>query len=150
MLSFKTILHKVTSTNPFSFPLSPSYAPYNFSLERHIASAHMEKLDYFLGSLNQPTPYLSLANPLHTKKFTGITSRNVFETTKVTCQSRDLPYRDYKTETNVMLRKREICLCTESRKPISLELCSLQATNTYFLCQKVSHKTNMDFLLTKT
>ena len=45
----KFIRCKVTTTNLISLPISPSYALYNFSQKHHITSAHMEKLEDFLG-----------------------------------------------------------------------------------------------------
>ena len=45
----KMIRCKVASIQTF-LPISPSYTLYSFSQEHRITSAHMEKLDYFLGS----------------------------------------------------------------------------------------------------
>ena len=52
---------RVTSTTLTFLPISPSYALYNFSRERRFTSAHMETLDHFLGSRNQPPPCLTIS-----------------------------------------------------------------------------------------
>ena len=57
--------------------ISPSYALYNFSQEHRITSAHMEKLDYFLGSRNHPSLCLNLENPLATRRCTENTSQSL-------------------------------------------------------------------------
>ena len=70
---------KVTSTNLTFLLISPSYLLYTFSQEHHITSAHMEKLDYFLCSWNQPSPCLNLESPLATRRFTKNTSQSLLE-----------------------------------------------------------------------
>ena len=57
-------------------PISPIHALYNFSREHCITSAHMEKLDYFLGSRNQPSTCLNLESSLATRWFTENTSQS--------------------------------------------------------------------------
>ena len=75
----KMIRCKVTSTKLTFLLISPSYALYNFSREHRITSAHMEKLDYFLGSQNQPSPCLNLEIRLATRRFTQNTSQSLLE-----------------------------------------------------------------------
>ena len=72
----KLIRCKVTTTNLISLPISPSYALHNFSQNHCITSAHMERLDDFLGSRKQPSPCLSLVSSLATTRFTENTSRS--------------------------------------------------------------------------
>ena len=70
---------KLHPQHPTFSPISPSHALYNFSQEHRITSAHMEKLDYFFGSRNQPSPCLNLKNPLVTRRFTENTSQSLLE-----------------------------------------------------------------------
>jgi len=72
---------KVTSTKPPLLPISPRYTFHNFynSQEHCITSAHMEKLNYFLGSQNQPSPCLNLESPLSTRRFTENTSPSLLK-----------------------------------------------------------------------
>ena len=89
----KSIHSKVTSRNLTSFPISPSYTPYNFSQEHRNTSAHMEKLDHFLCSRGHPSPCLKPVSPLATRRFTDNTSRSLSEWSRsydilVTCYIR--------------------------------------------------------------
>ena len=89
----KTTCSKVTSRNLTSLPISPSYAPFNFSQKHRSTSAHMEELDHFLGSWDQLSPCLNLVSPLATRRFTDNTSCSLPEQSRsydilVTCYIR--------------------------------------------------------------
>ena len=60
-------------------PISPSYVLNNFSQEHHITSAHVEKLDDFLGSQNQPSLSLNRESPLTIRQFTKNTSQSLLK-----------------------------------------------------------------------
>ena len=75
----KLLCCKVTCKKLTLLLISPSYTLNNFSLEHRITSAHMEKLDYFLGSRNHLSPCLNLESPLATRRFTENTSQSLLE-----------------------------------------------------------------------